>query len=275
MSKVEFYRQMHAKYTAKLPDLDAFLRRIGVDREDISLTKEGLDMLQFAHLCSVPFENLDIVDYDVKLDYGIEELFEKIVRQRRGGYCFELNSLYTALLLELGFEVYAVGARVAMNKSGDIYPPIAHRAAIVIIDGKRYYTDVGFGLSISPGMSICIEDCEKQVILGETFSVEDRPYNNKLLIRHTDEGPTELFLFVPDPFNLLDFMTYNTTVQAIDFREKRMVNLRKPGGSISIDGNILRRTKNGQKHETILETAESANKALTEEFGMILTTPVK
>jgi hypothetical protein len=77
-------------------------------------------------------------------------------------------------------------------------------------------------------------------------------------------------MFVPDPFNLLDFIAYNTLIQAEAFRSKRIVNLRRPGGSISVDGDILRRTENGERTETLLKTAADAYNAITEDFGMIL-----
>jgi len=275
MTRADFFREMYEKYTAKIPDRKAFLKRIGIENEEISVTREGLDKLQFAFLCSVPFENLDIYDYGVQFDFGIEELYEKIVVQRRGGYCFELNALFTALLEELGFDVYSVGVRIALNKFDNHYPPISHRAAIVTFDGIRYFTDVGFGMSLSPATSLCIDDHSMQTIRGETFSVEDLPHNNKLIILHGKEGPTELFAFSPDPFNILDFMTYNTTIQATGFREKRIVNLRKPDGTISVDGTILRETTNGLKVETPLVMPLSVNTVLKDRFGMILKTPLK
>ena len=274
MGMAEFFQKMYGKYYADLPDKNAYLKRIGVGDEIVPLTREGLDRLQFAHLCAVPFENLDLFDYDGKVDFGIGELYDKVVIRRRGGYCFELNSIFMALLKAVGFEVHPAGVRIVMGRGNDFIPAIAHRASIVTIDGKRYYSDVGFGMTSAPGVSICIDDYGKQDILGDTYTVEDRPYNNKIIIRHTDEGASGMFLFVPDPFNILDFISYNTTIQMTGFRAKRMVNLRRPGGSISVDGDIFRRTENGERTETPLATAEDAFNVLNGEFGMLLTQPL-
>lgn len=270
----DFFQKMYGKYFAQLPDKNAYLKRIGVDGEDIPLTRVGLDRLQFAHLCSVPFENLDLFDYDSKVDFGVEEMYDKVVVRRRGGYCFELNSIFMSLLVAVGFDVHPAGVRIMMGGGSSFIPAIAHRASIVTIGDKRYYSDVGFGMTNAPGISICIDDKSEQDIQGEIFTVEDRPYNNKMIIRHTDDGPSELFMFVPDPFNVLDFISYNTTIQMTGFRAKRMVNLRRPGGSISVDGDIFRRTDKGERTETPLSSAEDAFNVLNGDFGMLLTEPL-
>ena len=273
MGMADFFQKMYGKYYEKLTDTDAYLTRIGLDGEEIPLTKEGLDRLQFAHLCAVPFENLDLFDYDVKVDFGTEEMLDKVVTRRRGGYCFELNAIYMALLEAVGFEVYPVGVRIVMGGSAFI-PAIAHRASIITMGGKRYFSDVGFGMTNAPGISICIDDYGDQDVQGDKYTVEDRPYNNKMIIRHTENGPSELFMLVPDPFNVLDFITYNTTMQATGFRAKRISNLRTPDGSISVDGDIFRRTTGDERIETPLADHNEALKILTEEFGMILTQPL-
>ena len=273
MGMQDFFQRMYGKYFEPLPDKDAYLKRIGLEDGDIPLTKEGLDRIQFAHLCNVPFENIDLYDYDGNVDFGTAEMYDKVVTRRRGGYCFELNAIYMALLEAVGFEVHPVGTRIMMGGRTFI-PAIAHRATIVTIDGKRHYSDVGFGMTNAPGIAVCIDDPGEQDIRGDIYTVEDRPYNNKVIIRHTDEGPSEMFMFVPDQFNVLDFISYNTTIQATGFRAKRISNLRTPEGSISVDGDIFRRTVNGERTETPLSDPEEALRVLTEVFGMVLTEPL-
>ena len=273
---LSFFEDLYRKYFVRLADKGAYLERIGLGGVDIPITKEGLDRLQFGHLCSVPFENLDIFDYDLFIDFGTDELFDKIVTRRRGGYCFELNALFMALLEAVGFEVHPVGVRILMGLEGRSFvPAISHRASIVTLDGKRYYSDVGFGTTSAPGISICIDEYGEQDIMGELYTVVDRPFNNKVIIRHAAEGSGELFMFVPDPFNTLDFIAFNKAIQAVSFREKRMVNLRKPDGSISIDGDIFRTTKNGERTEIRIAAAEDAAKVLRDNFGIRLSQPLR
>jgi len=134
---------------------------------------------------------------------------------------------------------------------------------------------VGFGLTSAPGGSICIDDYDRQDVRGDCYVVEDRPHNNKLISLVTEQGPLQMFMFVPDPFNVLDFISYNTATQAEGFRAKRMVNLRTGTGGISVDGDIFRRNVHGERVETPLPTAGDAFEVLTGEFGMLLTDPLR
>jgi len=270
----DFWTRMYGKYFAPLPDKEAYLARIGLAGEKIPLTKAGLDRVLWAHLCNVPFENLDLFDYDRKVDFGIEEMFEKVVEKKRGGYCFELNSVFMALLSAIGFEVYPVGVRIFMGGDEQNTPAIAHRASIIVIDGKRYYADVGFGLTSAPGHAICVDDYDNQDIRGTMFSVEDRPFNHKMIMMHKDGEKSALFMFIPDPAQIVDFVSFNTTIQATGFRQKRMVNLRTNEGSRSVDGGIFRQQINGVVTETPIPSAAAALKILNGEFGMQLTEPL-
>jgi len=85
--------------------------------------------LHVRHLLSVPFENLDIhLGRPIILD---QELFyNKIVRDRRGGYCYELNGCFAWLLRELGFGVSMLSARVA-GKNGGFSPDFDHMTLLV------------------------------------------------------------------------------------------------------------------------------------------------
>ncbi len=92
-----------------VPEADLYLRRMRYDGP-VRTERDVLDLLIRAHLQSVPFENIDIYDRRLPIPLGIPALFDKIVTRRRGGYCFELNGLFMALLSALGFSCYAVAA---------------------------------------------------------------------------------------------------------------------------------------------------------------------
>ncbi|HYP54003.1 MAG TPA: arylamine N-acetyltransferase, partial [Pyrinomonadaceae bacterium] len=122
-------------------DVEAYLRRIGYDGpRDVSA--DTLRRLHAAHMLSVPFENLSIHSAEpVVLEDGA--LFEKIVGRRRGGFCYELNGLFAALLRALGFDVSMLSAGVA-RPDGDFGPDFDHMALMVTL-GERWLADVGFG----------------------------------------------------------------------------------------------------------------------------------
>src|SRR4029079_18755156 len=98
--------------------------------------------LQLAHVQSVPFENLSIHSNE-PIVLEDEALFEKVVERRRGGFCYELNGLFAALLRALGFKVEMVSAGVA-TADGGFSPDFSHMTLLVELD-QRWLVDVAFG----------------------------------------------------------------------------------------------------------------------------------
>ncbi len=123
-------------------DLDAYLRRIGHGGA-LDPTRATLDALHVAHLGAIPFENVDVyLGRPVRLD--LDALEDKLVRSRRGGYCFEHNTLFAAVLRAIGFGVETLEARVRPPGATAILPR-THMVLRVTADGRRWLTDVGFG----------------------------------------------------------------------------------------------------------------------------------
>jgi N-hydroxyarylamine O-acetyltransferase len=120
--------------------VDAYLARIGAERParpDLA----ALRALQLAHLRTVPFENLSVHSGEpIRLD--VDALFEKVVTRRRGGFCFELNGLFAALLSALGFRVTLLSGQVFQEEVPG--PPQDHLALRVDLD-EPWLVDVGFG----------------------------------------------------------------------------------------------------------------------------------
>src|SRR2546421_10050322 len=126
-------------------DIQAYLQRIDYTGPLVPSAKT-LRLLQVAHLRTVPFENLSIHSGEpIVLDD--DALFEKIVSRRRGGFCYELNGLFAALLRALGFDVAMLSAQVA-DAQGTFGPDFDHMTLLVNQD-ERWLADVGFGDSFS------------------------------------------------------------------------------------------------------------------------------
>ena len=109
---------------------------------DRSTSNETLRALHLAHVLTVPFENLDnFLGRPVSLEPA--DLFAKIVTAKRGGYCFELNGLFSLLLETMGFEVTRLIARVRYGSKPPY--PRSHQVLMVKIAGEPWLVDVGFG----------------------------------------------------------------------------------------------------------------------------------
>ncbi|MFD9127268.1 arylamine N-acetyltransferase [Kitasatospora sp. NPDC059571] len=120
--------------------VEAYLARIGAARPDRP-DEAALRALQAAHLAAVPFENLSVA-FGEPIELTEQALWEKLVTRRRGGFCYELNGAFGALLGALGYRVELLSARVLDGERAG--PPFDHLALRVELDGPRL-VDVGFG----------------------------------------------------------------------------------------------------------------------------------
>lgn len=124
-------------------DLPAYLSRIS-HPGDAAPTLDTLRALHRRHPEAIPFENLNpLLGRPVRLDP--ESLEAKLVRQGRGGYCYEHNLLFRHALDALGFRVTGLAARVLWNVPEGVVTPRTHMLLRVDLDGETWLADVGFG----------------------------------------------------------------------------------------------------------------------------------
>lgn len=252
-----------------LPDVDAYLERIGIDKAE-DPTPEFLDQLICAHQRAVPFDNLDVYERNLVPSLGISDLFQKVVVRKRGGYCFELNGLFAAFLKALGFSVQPSMGRVLLRPLP--HPLFTHRANIVTIEGKRYLADVGFGgpqATFAPLM----EDGATRTEQGHTFTMhrvghcwwevgyrgssdEER---SVLRVCTLDVGEED---FIPLSF----FQAANP--ESV-FRLNRMVNINTEDGALNLRNNTYTVFAKGQKTETEIEDEAEITQLLREKFGIV------
>jgi len=122
-------------------DLDAYLDRIGYG-DALRPDQSTLAALHLAHASHIPFENIDVLlRRPIRLD--LDSLQAKLVSGRRGGYCFEQNLLFSAVLHSVGFSVTPLAARVRYRTQRLL--PRTHMLLLVELDGMRWLVDVGFG----------------------------------------------------------------------------------------------------------------------------------
>jgi N-hydroxyarylamine O-acetyltransferase len=125
-------------------DAARYLERIGMDAQVGPPSLELLTALQAAHMIHVPFENLHVYHRrGPRTD--AEWSVHKIVEERRGGWCFEVNGAFATLLRALGFDAHHIACQVWESEPGEWGPPFDHLASMVELDGERWFVDVGFG----------------------------------------------------------------------------------------------------------------------------------
>lgn len=146
-------------------DLDAYFARIGyTGPRDASLAT--LRALHLHHVGAIPFENLDVLlGRGIKID--LESVTQKLVRDRRGGYCFEQNTLFAAVLRELGFTVTAFLARVRWNVPKENRTPLTHMILRVDVAGRPWLADVGFG-SVGLSAPLALDTTDEQLTPHES-----------------------------------------------------------------------------------------------------------
>jgi len=124
-------------------DLDAYFERIGYSGSR-SVTLDTLSAIHLRHAQTIPFENLNpLLRWPVRLD--AQSLQQKLVRDGRGGYCFEQNLLLSHALQQLGFQVTGLAARVLWNAREGTLAARSHMLLLVNLNDRPYVADVGFG----------------------------------------------------------------------------------------------------------------------------------
>ena len=120
-----------------------YLKRLGYDSPPPP-TLQTLRDLQLRHVCTFAFESLSTL-LRVPVPIDLPSVEQKVLHDGRGGYCYELNQLFLALLQTLGFEARGITGRVVIGGPPDAHTGRTHRLSLVTLDGVRYISDVGFG----------------------------------------------------------------------------------------------------------------------------------
>lgn len=140
-------------------DLGTYLKRLGFQSAPPP-TLEILRELQLRHTTEFPFETLSTMLH-APVHVDPPRVQDKLLRQGRGGYCFELNQLFLLLLQALGFEARGLTGRVVMGGPEDAQTARTHMLVLVTLDGVRYIADVGFGGMVPTGPLMLDSEAEQ------------------------------------------------------------------------------------------------------------------
>jgi N-hydroxyarylamine O-acetyltransferase len=248
-------------------DTAAYLKRINYCGPVVP-SAETLRQLQLAHLLSVPFENLSIHSHEpIVLDD--EALFDKIVRRRRGGFCYELNGLFAALLSALGFDTKMLSASVA-NAKGEWGPEFDHMTLLVTLD-KRWLVDVGFGDSfIEP---LPLDDRNEHLQRSRVYRIEEVDDRFTLSQRETNEDWKPQFRFTLKPHIYTDYAAmcrYHQTSPQSHFTQRRICSRLNADGRITVTQERLIITRGTLREEREFAGEAELAGALREHFDIVL-----
>ena len=152
-----------------LSNLALYLQRLGFDAPPAP-TLETLRQLQLRHTGVFPFENLSTLSGQPVL-IDLPSIEQKVLHDGRGGYCYELNNLFLALLQALGFDARGISGRVVMGQPEGAWTARTHRLSLVTLDGVRYITDVGFG-GMVPTAPLMLDTPAEQLTPHEPYRIE-------------------------------------------------------------------------------------------------------
>lgn len=186
-------------------DLDAYLHRLGWGSA-VAADLATLRGLAVAHVATIPFANLNpLFGLPVALD--LDTLQRKLVHDGRGGYCFEQNLLFEAMLRSIGFDVTGLIARVLWGHPEDTITPQSHMLLRVEVEGESWLADVGFGGHVLTG-ALRLQSDTEQATGHEPFR----------LLRHEDEWRMQslahgqwrtLYRFDLRPTPMVDYVVAN------------------------------------------------------------------
>ena len=162
-------------------DVDAYLRRIDFP-DSLAPTRACLDRLVERHARTIPFENIEVLARRVpRLD--LDGLQDKLVRQRRGGYCFEQNTLFRAVLRAVGFDAAPMEARIRSGVPADVVTARTHLVTRLTLDGEALLVDVGCG-TIAPAAPIALASRDEQAAGTGFYRFVD--VGNELLLQQRE-----------------------------------------------------------------------------------------
>ncbi len=250
-------------------NIEAYLKRIGYSGP-LAPTAQTLRNLQVAHLLAVPFENLSIHNGE-PIVLTDDALFEKIVERQRGGFCYEVNGLFAALLRALGFEVSMLAAGVA-NDGGAFGPEFDHMTLMVTLD-QRWLADVGFGDSfIEP---LLLDERGEQVQKTGIYQIIPAGAHFVLNQRKHGEDWKAQYRFTLEPRQYAEYAEmcrYHQTSPDSHFTKKRICSRATHDGRITLsDMRFITTAGPGQRHERVLESNEEYNHILQQQFGIPMT----
>ena len=260
-------------------DLDAYFQRIGYNGSRAP-TLDTLNGIMAAHVRAIPFENLDVL-LGRTISLALDDIADKLIDGRRGGYCFEHNTLLMHVLQALGFAVTPLSARVRIQRPREFTPARTHMFLRVEIAGASWLADVGVGaLSLTSALKLeadtqqeTLHEPRRLVRDGAWTGFEQRGPEARLIHQaYFADTWNDVCEFTLEPMPEIDRVLgnwYTSAHPASHFKDRLMVTRATAGGRISVVNRELRiRQRDWRTEVRELATPAELLAALDEHFGM-------
>jgi len=242
----------------------AYLQRIALDIE-LKNDFKTLISLHTAQAFSIPFENFNVtLKQPIPLDK--DSLFDKLILNNRGGYCYELNILFFFLLKEIGFEVTCLIGRPLYGYNNALRPK-THMVLKVTTEGKDYLCDLGFGgKGLIEPIELVYEKENEQY--GDNFKLISHKEGYELQSK-LDSSWVSLYSFDLAPQNLIDYELanfFNMHSPDSRFTQHVLCAMPTPHGRILILDKTFKYHEKGQTKSISITTNEQYNQILRDYF---------
>lgn len=223
------------------------------------------------HTQAIPFENFNaLLGWPIPLD--VPALQEKMITDRRGGYCFEQNALFQHALREIGFQVRGLAARVIWNQPENTQAPRTHMLLLIECEGETLIADVGFGGNTPTAALRLIVDLEQETA-HEPYRLLKHELGYKLQVK-LNESWRSLYIFDLQEQLPIDYIMANhfvSTFPTSHFLHELIVSRTGPKERVTLFNNRLtRHCLHAQtEHQELKELAE-IKQVLTETFNLSL-----
>jgi N-hydroxyarylamine O-acetyltransferase len=244
-------------------NIDAYLKRIEY-QGSLEPTLETLRALHRQHLLTIPYENLDI-HLGRRLELNEKRIFEKIVLEKRGGWCFEMNGLFAWVLRDLGFEVDLLSGAVGRERVGA--EAEGNHLVLLVKLPQPYIADVGFG------------DLPEPLPLGEGdyqqgfLTVRLTKEAERWTFHNHEYGGAKGFDFTLQSHQLADFTTQCHRLQTSPdsgFVQKTVCQRFLPDGFVTLRGAVLTTVKANGATKRVIDSEKEYKEILRDFFGLEL-----
>ncbi len=249
-------------------NFNKYMERIGF-KGNQSISIRCLSELHRKHVMSIPFEAMDVY-FRIPIQLELKAIYDKVVVKNRGGYCYELNYLFYALLSHIGFNCYPVSVRIYNEEN--LGPDFDHMSIIVEME-DRWLVDVGYGdLFVEP---IKLSAGLIQEDLFKNYKIEKVHSGNFLLTESLKNSNTFIKRYMIDmqPRKIDEFLVQNKVKQKDRdsfFVKNRICTIATQDGRKTILNNEYKRTSSNQIEKMYIDDEKQLLRLLKTEFNIEL-----